>query len=250
MTNPRYIDLKKHSKGAGTFYFKQFKVEDGRSTMKVGTDAVLLGAVADTATAAYILEIGTGCGIIALILAQRSNARIDAIEIDEESANQAVDNVRESPWHGRINIIHKSIQDFVKQTDNSYDLIISNPPFFSGSLKSPEKKRNITRHDDLLNFDELINASSQLMSQGGSLWIILPVKESGDFIKIAANSGFFVHYFMKVISKKGNKYHRVILQLKKTQADKILEKTLAILNNDGSFTKEYMEVMTELYLDF
>lgn len=130
-TNNHNDQLKKTGKVTDTFYFKQFKVEDGQSTMKVGTDAVLLGAAAGVENVEEILEIGTGCGVISLILAQRSNARIDAIDIDGDSVKQAEVNVMNSPWNDRITIIHRSLQQFTRQTERRYDLIISNPPFFS-----------------------------------------------------------------------------------------------------------------------
>src|SRR5512133_2382473 len=146
-------NLKANGKATGTFYFKQFKVEDGRSTMKVGTDAVLLAAIVEIEGAGKILEIGTGSGVIALILAQRSGARIDAIEIDRDSVSQAEENALNSPWKDRIDIIHSSLQEFATQSSNNYDLIITNPPYFSNSLKSSDKKRNISRHNDSLNFE-------------------------------------------------------------------------------------------------
>lgn len=242
--------FKKHGKETGVFYFKQFKVEDGRSTMKVGTDSVLLGAIAEVENTGNILEIGTGCGVIALILAQRSQSKIDAIEIDEGSARQAGENVRNSSWQDRITIIHSSLQDFILQSEKRYDLVISNPPYFSRSLKSSDKKRNISRHNDVLSFDELITGSTGVMSPGGSLWVILPVKESMDFIEKAMNYGLHLHLGMKVIPKTGKECHRVIMHLKKAPAKKVTLQTLTIRNADNSYTLEYMEVTRDLYLDF
>ena len=242
--------LKKKGKSTGTFYFKQFKVEDGRSTMKVGTDAVLLGAFADVGEAEQILEIGTGCGVISLILAQRSNAQIDAIDIDEESVKQARENAGNSPWNDRINIIHSSLQDFVKHSERKYDLLVSNPPFFSNALKSPNEKRNISRHNDLLSYEELIIGSSGLMSAGGSLWVVLPAKESVAFIDIAVKSGLFLHFKVKVISKAKKECHRVLIQFKNTPSEKVKEKSLAIKNADNSYSMEYIELTKEFYIDF
>jgi tRNA1Val (adenine37-N6)-methyltransferase len=242
--------LKAAGKATGTFYFKQFKVKDDRSTMKVGTDAVLLGVVAAVEKAFDILEIGTGCGVIALMLAQRSQALIDAIEIDEESVKQARKNAGNSPWNDRINIIHSSLHEFVKQSDKKYSLVISNPPFFSRSLKSPDKKRNAARHNDSLSFIELLDGSSQIMMPGASLWVILPIKECKEFIETAANKGFFIHYKMEITSRQGKEYHRIILQLKKIPAGKIHERVLAIKTQDNSFTKEYKEMTREFYIDF
>jgi len=242
--------LKKTGKVTGTFYFKQFKVEDGRSTMKVGTDAVLLGSVADVTKVANILEIGTGCGVIALILAQRSHSRIDAIAIDEESVKQAKENVMNSPWTDLINIIHSSLQEFIPQSKEKYDLIISNPPYFSRSLKSDDRKRNLSRHTDSLSFDELIFRASILMTTSASLWVILPVKESKEFMEIAGKSGLFIHFTIKITPKTGKAYHRIILQLKKLKAEKVEEKTLIIRNSDDSYSREYMDLTKEYYVDF
>ena len=180
-------DIKIIGKATNVFYFKQFSVKDDRSTMKIGTDAVLLGIAADITNVRNILEIGTGCGIIALILAQRSEAEIDALEIDEESVIQAKENVSASPWKDRISVIHSSLQDFIPEDHKKYDLIISNPPFFSGTYKSHQSKRNISRHNDRLTFDELLDCSDALLADPGSLWVILPVKESLQFIDIAEN---------------------------------------------------------------
>jgi len=241
--------LKKTGKATGSFYFKQFKVEDGRSTMKVGTDAVLVGAVTEVESVANILEIGTGCGVIALMLAQRSQAMIDAIEIDEESVIQAKENAGNCPWKDRITIIHSSLQDFVTQNDKRYDLVVSNPPYFSNSLKSSDMKRNIARHNDTLSFEDLLDCSSQIMMPGASLWVILPIKEFKAFIEIAAHKGFFNHYKMMIKSREGKEYHRIILQLKTIPAEYIREQSLAIKTAGHSFAKAYRELTREFYID-
>jgi tRNA1Val (adenine37-N6)-methyltransferase len=251
MTNSNNISqLKTLGKESNTFFFKQFKVEDGRSTMKVGTDAVLLGVVANVENAENILEIGTGCGIIALILAQRSQAKIDAIEIDEESVIQAKENVQNSPWNDRINVMNCSLQDYVHQPENKYDLIISNPPYFSRSLRSSSKKRNTSRHDDALSFDELIEGSIELMKPDASLWVILPVNESREFMEKAGKSGLFAHYLLKIFTKNGSPYRRVILKFKQESPEKVMEQEIAIKNEDGCFTLEYIELTKEFYIDF
>lgn len=251
MTSHNNINhLKKLGKVTSTFYLKHFKVEDGLSTMKVGTDAVLLGVVADVENAGNILEIGTGCGIIALILAQRTQSLIDAIEIDEESVIQAKENVSNSPWKDRINVINCSLQNYCHQADKKYDLVISNPPYFSRSLKSLSLKRNISRHDDSLSFDGLIEGSLELMKPDASLWIILPVKESSKFLEIAGRSGFFIHYLLKIATKKGSSYRRIILQLKKAIPEEVIENFLAMKNADNSYGQEYIDLTKEFYIDF
>ncbi len=242
--------LKQFGKATSTFYFKQFKVQDRMSTMKVGTDAVLLGASVETGEAAEILEVGTGCGVIALILAQRSPARIDAIEVDEKSVLQARENVNNSPWVKRISVFHQSFQVFASQADKKYDLIVSNPPFFTNSLKSPHQKRNISRHNDSLSFRELIICADQVIKKDGSLWVILPDKESNEFITTAMNKGFFVKKILKILPKPGRVPQRNIMQfIKDGTADTVIE-YLAIRNPDDSYSREYMELTKEYYLDF
>jgi tRNA1Val (adenine37-N6)-methyltransferase len=243
-------DIKIIGKATNVFYFKQFSVKDDRSTMKLGTDAVLLGIAADITNVRNILEIGTGCGIIALILAQRSEAEIDALEIDEESVIQAKENVAASSWKERIKVIHSSLQDFTPEDHKKYDLIISNPPFFSGTFKSHKTKRNIARHHELLTFDELIGISGGLLNDDGSLWVILPVKESLEFISKAEPYGFFVHFMMKIIPKVGKEYNRVILEMKKEEISGIRFKTLTHWEADGDWSEDFKRFTREFYVDF
>lgn len=218
--------------------------------MKVGTDAVLLGVVADVENAGKILEIGTGCGVIALIVAQRSQARIDAIEIDEQSVIQARENAGNSPWKDRINIIHCPLQNYARRTVEKYDMVISNPPYFTHSLKSPFEKRNISRHDDELSFDDLIKGSSELMLPDASLWVILPLNQEREFMEKAIKSGLYIHSMMKINHKQGKKYQRIILQLRKSKAESVVEKDLSMKNEDDSFSKGYVDLTNDFYLDF
>ena len=242
--------IKRLGKETNIFYFKQFSVKDDRSTMRVGTDAVLLGAAVNVKGAKSILEIGTGCGIIALALAQRSEALIDALEVDDESVIQAKQNVEASPWKGRIEIIHCPLQEFLPEGDRKYDLIVSNPPYFSGTFKSFKSKRNISRHNERLTFDELIEKSDELLNDAGSLWIILPVKESLEFIDKAQRSGFFLNYLLKIIPKTGKVYNRVIIQLKREEVPEIKIETLTHWNANGSWAGEFKRFTGDFYIDF
>jgi tRNA1Val (adenine37-N6)-methyltransferase len=244
------IDFKQAGKASGTFYFKQFKVEDGRSTMKVGTDAVLLGAAADLHSVTRILEIGTGSAVITLMLAQRSNALIDAVDIDADSAEQAKTNVLNSPWRDRIKILHASLQDYAKNNEEKYDLVVSNPPFFTRSLKSPSDRRNLSRHNDSLSFGELISGSLRLMLPDASLWIILPVKEANEFINEAASQGLFPLKIIKIYSKPSGCQQRNIIHLKRKSTEKLKEEIIAIRTDDGIYSREYIDLTREFYLDF
>jgi len=242
--------LKQSGKATSTFYFKRFKVQDGMSTMKVGTDSVLLGASVEAGEVADILEVGTGCGVIALILAQQSLARIDAIEVDENSVLQARENVTNSPWSDRISVIHGSFQEYIIETRRKYDLIVSNPPFFTNSLKSPFQKRNISRHNDSLSFRELVTCADQVIAKDGSLWIILPGKESNEFISTARNHGFFIKKIIKILPKPGQNPQRKIMQFTKYATVNPVIEELAIRNVDGSYSTDYVELTKEFYLDF
>lgn len=250
LNNRTIEEIKQLGKATDVFYFKQFRVKDDRSTMRVGTDAVLLGAAADVAGADKILEVGTGCGVIALVLAQRSDAMIDALEIDGDSVSQARENVIRSRWPDRIHVIHSSLQDFARSGSHKYDIVISNPPYFSRSLKSGKEKRDISRHDDRLTFSELIVHSKEMMTATGSLWVVLPEKESKDFIDKAAKHGLFVNYRLQFIPREGKSANRNVLQFRKGKPAGIIENMLVHRNSDGTFSDDYVGFMREFYIDF
>lgn len=251
MHDPEYIAyIKKLGQETNTFYFKQFHIEDHRSTMKVGTDAVLLGISADVTGCSKILEVGTGCGVIALLLAQRSRARIDAIEIDEDSVMQAMENVQKCPWKDQITIHHTRFQEFVIRSASRYDLIVSNPPFFTRSYRSNVEKRNFSRHDDLLSFPELLRGSADLLSDKGSLWVILPVREAELFIREALHQGLFLQFKLKIIPREGKEVNRWVMQFCKDKVDHATSSSLTLRDESNEFTREYMEYAHDYYIDF
>lgn len=167
------------------FHFKHFSVRHDRSTMKVGTDGVLLGAWTAPGDARYILDVGTGTGIIALMLAQRttSDVIIDAVEIETDDAEQARENILGSPWPGTVMVHETAIQKF--EPGRKYDLIVSNPPYFINSQAPPDKRRVEARHTILLSHEELLTASSRLLSEAGRLSVILPFTEGMRFAETA-----------------------------------------------------------------
>jgi tRNA1Val (adenine37-N6)-methyltransferase len=168
------------------FHFKQFSIRHDRSTMKVGTDGVLLGAWVDPADASRILDIGTGSGVIALMLAQRTSAQvaIHGVEIEPQDADQAVQNVAHSPWPHKVEIFTTSIQEY--NPEERYDLIVSNPPYFNNSQEPPDKRRVQTRHTILLTYQELLQSVVRLLTPAGKFSVILPYTEGIDFIRLAA----------------------------------------------------------------
>lgn len=170
------------------FRFKQFTIQQEHAAMKVGTDGVLLGAwVSIPRPGARVLDVGSGTGLIALMIAQRArDVRVDALEIDSSSAAQANENFQNSPWKERLKCVHSSLQDYVSQCDLQYDLIICNPPFFSGSKKTESNSKNLARHDDSLSLEDLFKGSVSLMKETTILSLILPIDKEAramDLIK-------------------------------------------------------------------
>lgn len=198
---------------ADAFRLKKFSVRDDQCQMKVGTDGVLLGAWVDVTNAHRILDIGTGSGLIALMLAQRTpdETDIDAVEPLEPDVGQARENVRNSPWHHRIHVQHYAIQDFV--TTTKYDLIVANPPFFSSSLLPPSGKRATVRHTVALTHVDLLDSVSRLLVADGRFAVILPAAEGDQFRQKALNFNLKVVRSLAFFSRPGKKQERWLFEL-------------------------------------
>jgi tRNA1Val (adenine37-N6)-methyltransferase len=229
------------------FRFRQFTLEDDRSTMRTGTDAILLGSWTDPRNARRILDIGTGSGILALMLAQRSDASIDAIDVDPASIEQARDNFRNSPWNDRLHAILISFADHYPTPLQKYDLIITNPPFFKDSLASPDMRRNLARHDDRLSLEEIASGSVQILSETGNLFIILPAAIQGRFMAIAEKPGLFPQEVLEIKPKRNKKVNRVILKMGKGKPGTISSSELVIRKEDNSFTEQYLSLTGEYH---
>jgi tRNA1Val (adenine37-N6)-methyltransferase len=173
------------------FHFKKFSVRHDRCAMKVGTDGVLLGAWVDIRDAHNILDIGTGSGVIALMLAQRTSgaANIESVEIEKDAADQAAENFRTSPWPSKVSVQQVAIQNYFPPV--RFDLIVSNPPYFNKSLKPPDETRHQVRHTALLPYDELLKAAARLLSPAGRLSLILPYQEAITFVELAERYELF-----------------------------------------------------------
>ncbi len=232
------------------FKFKQFCVYDNNSSMKVGTDAVLLGAWANVSEANSILDIGTGCGIIALMLAQRTSANIDAIDIDKSSILDAEKNIKNSNWTKRINVSNISLQDFINKNDKKYDLILSNPPFFNNSLKPPDKKRKLAKHTDSLPFETLVYSVKKLLNKNGRFCLILPMNEFQIFKNIILIEDLFINNITFVKPKKSKEINRVLAEISFSEKSRNKINELCIRNEDNSFTGEYKELTKDFYLAF
>ncbi|MGE0077491.1 MAG: tRNA1(Val) (adenine(37)-N6)-methyltransferase [Bacteroidales bacterium] len=232
------------------FKFKQFTIHQTHAAMKVGTDGVLLGAWAEITNVNQILDIGTGTGVIALMLAQRNTtALIDAVEIDSPSAKQAELNAEKSPWEKRISVINKSFQNFVEENGNKYDLIVSNPPYFDQSLKSPFEHRTLTRHNDTLPYDELLSGISKLLTAGGKFCGVFPYTEGNVFIAKASVYGLFCNKKLNIQSKPNRNTLRILIQLE-FEKKPIEESTLCIHDLEGNYTDDYKQLTVDFYLAF
>lgn len=232
------------------FTFKQFIVCHDRSSLKVGTDAVLLGAWADVADANAILDIGTGSGVIALMLAQRSPAQIDAIDIDEESTKQAQENFSKSPWPDRLRVKNISLNDFTDTARAKYDLVVSNPPYFTDSYKPSDPQRFSARHNDQLPINELAENTAKLLSPNGRFCVILPVKEAGLLTSALRTLGLFPEKELWVYSFTGKKVFRKLILFNRNETFcKRDELTIETAPGQG-YSKEYIELTKAYYLNF
>lgn len=232
------------------FRFKQFTVMQRNTAMRVGTDGVLLGAWADVSGATEALDIGTGTGIIAIMLAQRNSVlRIDAVELDKDSADEARMNASNSPWKERITVYHLSFMQYLQDTDKSFDLIVSNPPYFNRSLKPSDRRREIARHSESLPYDQLLWGIADLLKSNGCFCGVFPYVEGSVFIAQAAARGLYCTQRVNVYSKPGNSPLRVLIRLEKRRLP-MVETDMAIHSADGSYTKEYRSLTADFYLKF
>ncbi len=234
-----------------TFAFKKFSIHQHKSAHKVGTDAVLIGSWVRVSEAKTILDIGTGTGIIALMMAQKSDAQIDAIDIEQGSYEQAIENVQHSIWADRIKIFQISLQDFANKTEKKYDAIITNPPYFVDSSKAPDEERNHARHTDTLTFEELILGAKKLLSDKGMFYIILPTKEAHDFTVLAEKNNFHLVKLLRVKTKSNNDTEKRHIMLFKFTKEVLSEQTLSI-ENEGrhNYTEEYKQLTGDFYIHF
>ena len=229
------------------FHFKHFSLCHDRSTMKVGTDAVLLGAWAEVKPSDWVLDIGTGCGVLPLMLAQKGVAKVHAVDLDEASALEAAENFQASQWSRQLFAFHADIRRFTMQC--AYDLIISNPPFFINSFKCDAERRNQARHTDTsLTFNDLIVTVRRLLKPDGRFVLVLPERESQEFIPLAEQGNLFVYRRENVVPVEGKVPNRVNLELRYGNPETMEVSELIIHQIDGAFSKEYQERVRDFYL--
>jgi len=216
--------------------------------MKVGIDGVLLGVWSSVEGKGQILDIGTGTGLIALMLAQRSNSLIDAIDIDANAVIQASENVKLSPWADRIKVQEISLQRFAATATQRYDLIVSNPPYFVNSLKAPSEERTTARHTDSLTHEELVLNALLLLKPKGRICIILPVKEALSCKAFALNNGLFCTREVQVIPKPNAAVKRILMEFS-LHPDRNEVSDLIIEGNERHhYSEEFTLLAKEFYL--
>lgn len=233
------------------FRFKQFTVHQERCAMKVCTDACLFGAWAGRKAAqppltdGSVLDIGTGTGLLSLMLAQQGNHRIDAVELDEKAAEQAAENFEASPWRIRLQVITGNITKL--HLGKKYDCIITNPPFFENDLKSLDNQRNLALHSEALTFTELLAACSHYLAEEGKLAVLLPYHRKTDFVQQAVQTGFFLEEEVDVKQTPKHAYFRAMLWLGRTAVTP-LQRSLTIREGE-IYSADFSDLLREYYLN-
>lgn len=241
------------------FQFKQFSIHQDRCAMKIGTDAVLLGAWCPIDNKPFsVLDIGAGTGILSLMLAQRTSAeQIDALEIDEDAYEQCVENFEASPWSDRLFCFHAGLDEFVDEPEDDpsdcelaqqYDIIISNPPFYSENYKTDNDSRDLARFQDALPFEELVDAACLLLSENGIFAVIIPFKEEERFIDLCAEAELFPVKVTRVKGSHTTPIVRSLLAFKRYELSALEADELVIEINRHEYADDYINLTKEFYL--
>jgi tRNA1Val (adenine37-N6)-methyltransferase len=229
------------------FHFKKFSVTHKRSSMKVGTDGVLLGAWADVINTNSILDIGTGTGVIALMLAQRtpSSVHIDAVELNPDACVDAQENFSQAPWTDRLHLYTQAIQTFT--LEKTYDLIVSNPPYFINSYKPTDLHRTTARHTEQLTFDELLSAVKRLLNMRGRFAVVLPVTEGKAFEKLALDNGLSCIRKWSFRTRENKPVERLLMEF--SRHSRPCETGEILLYESGeNWSNGYKNLMKDFYL--
>ena len=241
------------------FQFKKFTVQQDRCAMKIGTDSVLLGAWCPIVNNPFsVLDVGSGTGILSLMLAQRSSAehsslkgeqaqQIDAIEIDEEAFEQCVENFESSPWGDRLFCFHAGLDEFMEEPEDEYDIIISNPPFYTEDYKTENEQRDLARFADALPFEDLVEAANLLLSENGIFAVIIPFKEEEKFIALAKDFELYTFKITRVKGAPATEIKRSLLAFSKVKKETSIDE-LIIETARHQYTEEYIALTKDFYL--
>ncbi|MBO4371481.1 MAG: tRNA (adenine(22)-N(1))-methyltransferase TrmK [Bacteroidales bacterium] len=230
------------------FHFRQFSITQDKAAMKISTDGVLLGAVCEFNYHNKILDIGTGTGLISLMAAQKSNAEISAVEIDQDAYIQAKENVEKSKFTSRIKVLHGDFLQLFKDSTEKFDYVVSNPPFFRNSLKNNDKGRSIARHEDALPFEKMIPIVAKILSDGGIFSVIIPESERLYFVRLGIASGLHICEKFVVKSFIDSEPQRVILSFSNV-IKPLKQDTIVIYSSQGVYTEQFKSITKDFYLN-
>ena len=230
------------------FRFKQFSINHHRSTMKVGTDAVLLSAWVNIENVNKALDVGTGSGIIAMMLAARGVKHIDAVELDESSFKESSENFKNSQLDSELTVYNKDFTTYAGETNERYDLVISNPPFFTNDMLPDNKKKLQARHTETLTFTDLISGAVRLLDPEGKLVVVLPYYQSQNFVEEAGKNNLFVSRKLLIFPKPCKEPNRVNLEFSQVEKEPVTEKFI-IREENGNFTDQYKSLLGKYYLN-
>jgi len=228
------------------FHFQQFSLYHHQSTMKTGTDAILLGTWCDVKNVTSALDIGSGSGIISLFVAARSQARVSAVEIDTASVVESGANFRASPFARRMQVFEMNINDFI--TEQKFDLIVSNPPFFTGDLHSPNMRKTNARHSGMLKFNELCLVANNLLAEDGKFCVVLPYFQKTVFEQIALDNALYPTRQLLIFPRRGLEPNRINIEFCKSKTNEIEKELFVVREENNKFTDQYREWLGEYYL--
>jgi tRNA1Val (adenine37-N6)-methyltransferase len=234
--------------GNSWFQFKQFHLTQEKSALKAGTDGVLLGAWCRVNNTMSILDVGTGTGLIALMVAQRSEAQVHAVEINESSSSDAIQNFEKSPWTDRLKLFTSDFNDFSNEHLGQYDLVVCNPPFFNNSLRSANAASSMAKHDVTLTFLQLIRGAKKVLKDRGRLAVIIPTAAFDDFRETARLEGFYLGRKTAVIPKTNRPAKRMLLEFSTTACYPESDE-LVILIGGNQYSEDYVALTRDFYLD-
>ena len=230
------------------FQFKEFKIFQDKAAMKVGADSVLLGSSATFNEPKYVLDIGTGTGILAFMAEQRTKANIIAVEIEENAYEQCKENIRFNNKQDKIKVYHKSFQDYYKSTDIKFDHVICNPPFFENSYKSGDDKRNIARHNNSLKPEELFKGVAEILSDKGIFSVIISADNYEKYLQFSRQYKIPCFNIIKIFPKTGKDAHRYILEFSKEKRKQLTGSIIIRDHDTNQYTDQYKKITKEFYL--
>ncbi len=240
--------MSRHESDQRPFSFRQFSLHHHQSTMKVGMDAIILGVWTGISKQAHVLDIGTGSGIISLILASRGVNSIVAIDIDKPSVDESNQNFAKSLWASQLNAQNTSLQEFMLSAQKKFDLIISNPPFFLDGVLSASERLSYARHAKSLTYRDLVEGVNILLTDEGVFSVVLPYKTAQDFITVANEYKLYIKRKMIIFPRRGMTPNRINMEFSKNPLHNPKLEMLSIREESNEFSNEYLQLTNAYYL--